>query len=94
MELIKENERNNMIQCFVNYKLIINCKTKEDARDFFICLAKKNKINKDNISMHINSWNRYREKTCYKYISKNNMFYGKEEDYKNKNIEIKEWKKR
>lgn len=94
MELINIIYNKNLIKEFLENKIVLNCKTRETAQNFFNYLDKNNYINKEETKELLRVWNEYEENTCYQYEDKR-LYYDSKYYYINKEPkEIKEWKKR
>lgn len=93
MELINTICNKDLIKEFLKNKIVLNCKTKENAQNLLNYLYKNNYINKEEIKELLRFWNKYEEDTCYQYEDKR-LYYDSKYYYINKEPkEIKEWKK-
>ena len=91
MELINKiyNKKRRLLKRFLKNKIILNCKTEEDAKDLFSNIKDLSEKRKNDF---INYWNKYKENTCYECCNSYYLFDSIEyfQEYEQK--KIKEWK--
>ena len=92
MELINIICNENLLKEFLENKIVLNCKTKENAQKLLNYLDKNNYINKKETKELLRVWNKYGKNTCYQYENKC-LYYDSKYYYTNKESKkIKEWK--
>lgn len=97
MELINIICNKDLIKEFLENKIVLNCKTKENAQKLLNYLAKNNYLIKNNCFSEnevielINTWNTYKKDTCYQYENKSLFFDNKKYYRRKEKKEIRIW---
>lgn len=75
---------------FINDRILVHCKTEEEAVDFFKKCEKNKEIKRLKMSSKKTYWECCKERTCYN-VSGKVLMYSPKEHYKNYGYKIIEW---